>query len=88
MRASLIKTDLDTETPGSLFETDYRNTVGKSLNTFTWRKDITTRANVAWEGETTAGGLTTVTAFARKNDHGQLPNYTITGCSGTTAKAL
>ena len=84
MRASLIKTDLDTETPGSLFETDYRNTVGKSLNTFTWRKDITTRANVAWEGETTAGGLTTVTAFARKNDHGQLPNYTITP-SGTTS---
>ena len=86
MRASLIKTDLDTETPGSLFETDYRNTVGKSLNTFTWRKDITTRANVAWEGETTAGGLTTVTAFARKNDHGQLPNYTIkcvSTCSGT-----
>ena len=86
MRASLIKTDLDTETPGSLFETDYRNTVGKSLNTFTWRKDITTRANVAWEGETTAGGLTTVTAFARKNDHGQLHNYTITGCSGASCK--
>jgi hypothetical protein len=60
--------------------------VGKSLNTFTWRKDITSRANVAWEGETTAGGLTTVTAFARKNDHGQLPNYTITGCAGTTCR--
>ena len=86
MRASLIKTDLDTETPGSLFETDYRNTVGKSLNTFTWRKDITTRVNVAWEGETTAGGLTTLTAFARKNDHGQLPNYTISGCSGAVCK--
>ena len=86
MRASLIKTDLDTETPGSLFETDYRNSVGKSLNTFTWRKDITTRANVAWEGETTAGGVTTVTAFTRQNDHGQLPNYTITGCAGTTCR--
>jgi outer membrane receptor protein involved in Fe transport len=60
--------------------------VGKSLNTFTWRKDIASRANVAWEGETTAGGLTTVTAFARKNDHGQLPNYTITGCAGTTCR--
>ncbi|MCX7261883.1 MAG: TonB-dependent receptor plug domain-containing protein, partial [Burkholderiales bacterium] len=86
LRASLIKTDLDTETPGSLFETDYRNSVGKSLNTFTWRKDITTRANVAWEGETTAGGVTTVTAFTRQNDHGQLPNYTITGCAGTTCR--
>lgn len=27
-----------------------------------------------------------MTAFARKNDHGQLPNYTITGCSGTSCK--
>ena len=86
MRASFIKTNLDTETPGSLFETDYRNSIGKSLNTFTWRKDVASRANVAWEGETTKGGLTTVTAFTRRNDHGQLPNYTITGCAGTVCR--
>jgi iron complex outermembrane recepter protein len=77
MRASLVHTNLDSDTPGSLFENDFRTHPGKSINTFTWRKDKTTRANVAWEGETTRGGLTTVTFFARNNDHAQLPNYTI-----------
>lgn len=86
LRASLVHTNLDSDTPGSLFENDFRSNPGKSINTFTWRKDKTTRANLAWEGETTQGGLTTVTLFARNNDHGQLPNYTITGCSGATCK--
>jgi outer membrane receptor protein involved in Fe transport len=86
LRASLVHTNLDSDTPGSLFENDYRTNPSKSINTFTWRKDKTTRANLAWEGETTQGGLTTVTLFARNNDHGQLPNYTISGCSGATCK--
>ncbi len=86
LRATLVHTNLDTDTPGSLFENDFRSNPGKSINTFTWRKDKTTRANVAWEGETSQGGLTTVTLFARNNDHGQLPNYTITGCSGATCR--
>lgn len=86
LRASLVHTNLDSDTPGSLFENDFRSNPGKSINTFTWRKDKTTRANLAWEGETTQGGLTTVTLFARNNDHGQLPNYTISGCAGATCK--
>ena len=86
LRASLVHTNLDSDTPGSLFENDFRTNPGKSINTFTWRKDKTTRANLAWEGETTQGGLTTVTLFARNNDHGQLPNYTISGCSGASCK--
>jgi outer membrane receptor protein involved in Fe transport len=86
LRASLVHTNLDSDTPGSLFENDFRSNPGKSINTFTWRKDKTTRANLAWEGETMQGGLTTVTLFARKNDHGQLPNYTISACSGATCK--
>ena len=81
LRASVVQTDLDTETPGSLGETDYRTNPSKSINTFTWRKDKTTRANVAWEGETTAKGVTTATVFFRNNDHGQLPNYTIQTCT-------
>jgi outer membrane receptor protein involved in Fe transport len=86
LRASLVHTNLDTDTAGSLFENDYRTNPGKSINTFTWRKDKTTRANVAWEGETTRKGVTTVTFFARNNDHGQLPSYTISGCSGATCR--
>lgn len=86
LRASLVHTNLDSDTPGSLFENDYRSNPGKSINTFTWRKDKTTRANLAWEGETTKGGLTTLTLFARNNDHGQLPNYTITACQGASCR--
>lgn len=86
LRASLVHTNLDSDTPGSLFENDFLTNPGKSINTFTWRQDKTTRANLAWDGETTPGGLTTVTLFARNNDHGQLPNYTISGCSGAACK--
>lgn len=84
LRASLVHTDLDTATAGSLTEADYLNNPGKSLNTFSYRKDKTTRMNVAWEGETLRNGMTTVTLFARRNDHGQLPNYTIRNCAGST----
>ena len=86
LRASLVHTDLDADMTGSLFENDYRSNPSKSINTFTWRKDKTTRANVAWEGETTSKGVTTLTFFARNNDHGQLPAYTISGCAGTVCR--
>lgn len=81
LRATLVHTDLDADMTGGLNETDYRNTPGKSINTFTYRKDKTTRANLAWEAETIANGLSTVTLFHRQNDHGQIPSYTLVGCS-------
>lgn len=84
LRASFVQTDLVSDMTGSLFENDYRTNPGKSINTFTYRKDKATRANLAWEGETTANGLTTVTLFARNNDHGQLPSYTISGAGATS----
>ena len=86
LRATLVRTDLDSAMTGSVFESDYLHDRGKSLNTFTYRKDLTTRANVAWEGATMAGGTTTVTLFARRNDHGQIPSYTIGGCVGAACK--
>ena len=85
LRATLVHTDLDTETSGSLFENDYQTHPGKSINTFTERRDKTTRANLTWEGETIKDGVTTVTLFARENDHGQIPNYTIRSCSPNLA---
>ena len=81
LRATLIHTDLDAAMAGSLNESDYRNSAGKSVNTFTYRKDKTTRASLAWEAETLANGLSTVTLFKRQNDHGQIPSYTMVGCS-------
>lgn len=88
LRATLVHTDLDAAMTGSLFENDYRNTPGKSLNTFTYRKDLTTRANLAWEGETTHRGTSTLTVFSRKNDHGQIPAYSIGSCVGNTCKGV
>jgi iron complex outermembrane recepter protein len=84
LRASFVQTDLVSDMTGSLFESDYKTNPGKSINTFTYRKDKTTRANLAWEGETTLNGLTTVTFFTRNNDHGQLPAYTISTTNGVT----
>ena len=88
LRATLVHTDLDAAMTGSLFENDYRNDPGKSLNTFTYRKDKTTRMNLAWEGETVAGGISTVTVFTRKNDHGQIPAYSIGSCAGQLCKGV
>lgn len=86
LRASLVHTSLDTAMPGSLFENDYRSQPGASLNTFTYRKDKASRATVAWESDTVHGGVTTLTGFARRNDHGQIPSYTIGSCSGVNCK--
>ncbi|MFC5474736.1 TonB-dependent receptor family protein [Paraherbaspirillum soli] len=81
LRATLVHTDLDAAMTGSVFENDYRTDPGKSLNTFTYRKDKTTRANLAWEGQTTDKGVSTLTLFKRQNDHGQIPSYTIMNCN-------
>jgi iron complex outermembrane receptor protein len=93
LRATVVQTDLFSETGGNVSEANFRDEAkrGMSLNTFTWRKDKTTRANLAWEGETSRNGLTTVTLFARDNDHGQLPNYSFSGsncASGTFTTCL
>lgn len=86
LRATVVHTDLDTAMTGSLFENDYRSNPGKSNNSFTYRKDQTTRVNVALEADTTARGNTTLTVFTRKNDHGQIPSYTIGSCAGSTCR--
>ncbi len=84
IRATVVHTDLDAGMTGGLNEVDYQNNPGKSINTFTYRKDKTTRINLAWEGETIRNGLSTVTLFSRKNDHGQIPSYTISKCTKNT----
>lgn len=81
LHAMLSHNNLDSATPGSLNPLDYQTNPGKSYQTFSWRKDRSTRLNVGWEGETTQNGQTTVTLFGRENDHGQLPNYTISACT-------
>jgi len=85
LHAVLSHNNLDSATPGSLNPTDYQTNPGKSYQTFSYRKDKSTRLNVGWEGETLTNGLTSVTLFGRENDHGQLPNYTISTCTISAA---
>ncbi len=86
LHATLTYNNMDSAMTGSVFENDYHARPGFSLNTFTYRKDKTTRESIVWEGETLPNGQTTVTLFGRQNDHGQLPSYTITGCAGSTCR--
>ena len=86
LHATLTHNNLDSAMTGSLFENDYQSRPGYSYNSFTYRKDKTTRMNLAWEGETTRNGQTSVTFFARQNDHGQIPSYTINTCGVTLCK--
>jgi outer membrane receptor protein involved in Fe transport len=81
LHAVLTYNNLDSATPGSLNPVDYQSSPGKSYQTFSYRKDKTTRLSAGWEGETIANGLSSITLFARDNDHGQLPNYTISACT-------
>lgn len=87
LHSAITYSNLDSGMVGSVFENDYRTRPGFSYNTFTYRKDKTFRANVAWEGETLENGISTVTLFGRQNDHGQLPSYTINSCAGGGATA-
>lgn len=86
VHATLTHNNLDSAMTGSLFENDYQTRPEFSYNSFTYRKDKTTRVNVAWEGETTRNGQTSVTVFTRQNDHGQIPSYTIGSCVGAICK--
>jgi outer membrane receptor protein involved in Fe transport len=81
VHGTITHSNLYSDMTGSVNQTQYLTNPGFSSNTFTYRKDITTRANLVWEGETTNNGQTTVTLFTRQNDHGQLPSYTISGCT-------
>jgi len=76
-RSSFVHTDLDAQMAGGLNETDYLNSSGKSINTFSYRKDKTTRVNASLEADTVENGISTLTVFKRGNDHGQIPSYTM-----------
>jgi iron complex outermembrane receptor protein len=76
---------LYTEMPGSLFKADYEERPGFSYNTFTWRKVEATRLSSSLEGAWNAGGLTTLTLYARDNTTDQIPSYLIFRTGTTTS---
>ncbi len=72
--------ELDTETPGTLNETDYRNNPAVSYQTFSYRRDKAQRLSATLEREH-GGVLNALTLYARENDHGQNPAYSIRSCT-------
>src|SRR3989338_3289818 len=81
LRLLLTHNNLDTQTPGSLNESDYRNQPAISYQTFTYRRDETTRLSATLDREWSKDSLSTVTLFARDNEHGQNPAYSIRSCA-------
>lgn len=73
--------DLDTQTPGTLNESDYRNRPSVSYQTFTYRRDQANRLSTTLDREWSGRSLSTVTLFARNNTHGQNPAYSIRSCT-------
>jgi len=81
LRALFTYTNLDTQTPGSLNESDYQNRPAVSYQTFTYRRDETKRLSFTLDHESSAQGLSTVILYGRQNDHGQNPAYSIRNCT-------
>ena len=69
------------ETPGSLNESDYQTRPYISYHTFTYRDDLANRLSATLDHEWAGGGLSTVTLYARGNEHGQNPGYSIRSCT-------
>src|SRR3990172_1134108 len=74
-------TNLDTQTPGSLNESDYQNRPAVSYQTFTYPPDQTKTLSFTLDHESSAQGLRTVILYGRQNDHGQNPAYSIRNCT-------
>ena len=61
-------------------ETDYRNNPAVSYQTFSYRRDKSQRLSATLERER-GGVLNALTLYARENDHGQNPAYSIRSCT-------
>ena len=72
---------LDTQTPGTLNETDYQTRPAVSYQTFTYRRDLSNRLSATVDHEWSSRSLSSVTLYGRSNEHGQNPAYSIRGCT-------
>jgi outer membrane receptor protein involved in Fe transport len=72
---------LDTQTPGSLNESDYQTNPSVSYQTFTYRRDLANRLAATLDHEWSGRSLSSVTLYGRSNEHGQNPAYSIRSCT-------
>ena len=84
---TLAYSKYDSQTSGSVDSLAFYSRQYVSTTDFTYRKVSSLRSRLTLEKDWKNGSQTFVTAFARKNEHGQNPNYGIRWISGqTTAK--
>lgn len=77
----------DSQTSGSVDSVAFYSRQYVSTTDFTYRKSNALRSRLTFEKDWKNGSQTFITAFARKNEHGQNPNYGIRWTTGqTTAK--
>ena len=84
---TLAYSKYDSQTSGSVDSLAFYSRQYVSTTDFTYRKVNSLRSRLTLEKDWKNGSQTFVTAFARKNEHGQNPNYGIRWTSGqATAK--
>lgn len=82
-RNVLTHNDLDTQMPGSLSPTQFFNTPEVSYQTFSYRRDISTRLTSTLETEWSPRRSTSVTVYMRDGNVKQNPSYSISTAAGT-----
>jgi outer membrane receptor protein involved in Fe transport len=81
---TLAYSKYDSQTSGSVDSIAFYSREYVSTTDFTYRKSSSLRTRLTFEKDWKNGSQTFVTAFGRKNEHGQNPSYGIRWTSGQT----
>lgn len=81
---TLAYSKYDSQTSGSVDSVAFYSRQYVSTTDFTYRKSNALRSRLTYEKDWQNGSQTFITAFARKNEHGQNPNYGIRWTTGQT----
>jgi iron complex outermembrane recepter protein len=81
---TLAYSKYDSQTSGSVDSVAFYSRQYVSTTDFTYRKSSALRSRLTYEKDWRNGSQTFITAFGRKNEHGQNPNYGIRWTSGQT----
>jgi iron complex outermembrane receptor protein len=79
---TLAYSHYDSQTGGSVDSTAFFSRQYVSTTDFTYRKSNSLRSRLTFEKDWANGSQSFITAFARKNEHGQNPSYGIRWTSG------
>jgi len=77
LKTVLSYSNLDFDMMGTIYERDYQSRPWYSENMFSWRRMEAIRLSFAWDKEWTSKDSTSATLYLRRNDHEQIPSYTV-----------